>query len=184
MARISYRSREELSEDARAAFDRAIGYGPFAHQVGAFAHRPPIMRNLYRMLIELREEHVLPRRYLELAVLTVSRRNRCAYCIAHHAPMLRVEGLAPEAVASLLETGDHANLDEADRLVVEYARLVTETPGQIRDAVFERLRRQFSEPQIVELTWRIALCGAFNRFNEALQLEIEPEAEAPPAGAA
>ena len=28
------------------------------------------------------------------------------------------------------------------------------------------------------MTWRIALCGAFNRFNDVLQLEIEPEAEA------
>ena len=37
---------------------------------------------------------------------------------------------------------------------------------------------QFTEPEIVELTWRIALCGAFNRVNDALQLEIEPEAEA------
>jgi uncharacterized peroxidase-related enzyme len=174
MARLSYRSREQLPEDARAAFDRAIGYGPFAHQVGAFAHRPPIMGNLYRMLIELREEHVLPRRYVELAVLTVSRLNRCSYCVAHHAPMLRAEGLSSEAFEALLEA-DQPGLEEVDRLVVDYARLVTETPGQIRDAVFERLRRHFSEAQIVELTWRIALCGAFNRFNDALQLEIEPE---------
>ncbi len=175
MARLSYRSREQLPEDARAAFDRAIGYGPFAHQVGAFAHRPPIMRNLYRMLIELREEHVLPRRYVELAVLTVSRLNRCSYCVAHHAPMLRAEGLDPDAVDSLLEAAAPPDPDDVERLVVDYARLVTETPGQIRDAVFERLRRHFSEAQIVELTWRIALCGAFNRFNDALQLEIEPE---------
>jgi AhpD family alkylhydroperoxidase len=119
MARISYRSREQLPENARAAFDRAIGYGPFGHQVGAFAHRPPIMRNLYRMLIELREEHVLPRRYLELAVLTVSRLNCCAYRAAHHAPMLRAEGLAADAIG---EHAEHPDLDEIDRLVVEYAR--------------------------------------------------------------
>jgi uncharacterized peroxidase-related enzyme len=178
MARISYRSREQLPDDARAAFDRAIGYGPFGHQVGAFAHRPPIMRNLYRMLIELREEHVLARRYVELAVLTVSRLNRCTYCVAHHTPMLRVEGLGREATETLLEAADHPDLNDIDRLVIEYARLVTETPGRIRDAIFERLRRHFSEAQIVELTWRIALCGAFNRFNDALQLEIEPEAQA------
>ena len=39
--------------------------------------------------------------------------------------------------------------------------------------MFVRLREHFSEPQIVELTWRTALCGAFNRFNDILQLEIE-----------
>jgi len=27
----------------------------------------------------------------------------------------------------------------------------------------------------VELTWRIALCGAFNRFNDVLQVEVPEE---------
>jgi alkylhydroperoxidase family enzyme len=41
--------------------------------------------------------------------------------------------------------------------------------------MFERLRAHFSEAQIVELTWRIALCGAFNRFNDVLQVEVVEE---------
>ncbi|MEL6997066.1 MAG: hypothetical protein AAFP68_02295 [Pseudomonadota bacterium] len=36
-----------------------------------------------------------------------------------------------------------------------------------------RLREHFDDAQIVELTWRIALCGAFNRFNDVLQTEID-----------
>ena len=40
-----------------------------------------------------------------------------------------------------------------------------------------RLREHFSEAQIVELTLRITLCGFFNKFNDALQVE-EEEAEA------
>ena len=31
----------------------------------------------------------------------------------------------------------------------------------------------FSEEQIVELTLRTALCGFFNRFNDALQIGME-----------
>jgi alkylhydroperoxidase family enzyme len=42
--------------------------------------------------------------------------------------------------------------------------------------MFERLRLYFSEAQIVELTLRITLCGFFNRFNDALGIEEEPEA--------
>jgi alkylhydroperoxidase family enzyme len=56
---------------------------------------------------------------------------------------------------------------------VEYAIAVTSNWSRIRDAMFERLRAHFSEPQIVELTWRIALCGAFNRFNDVLQVEVD-----------
>ena len=37
----------------------------------------------------------------------------------------------------------------------------------------QRLKTHFSEEQIVELTLRATLCGFFNRFNEALGIEIE-----------
>jgi alkylhydroperoxidase family enzyme len=43
----------------------------------------------------------------------------------------------------------------------------------MRDAIFEELRKHFDEAQIVELTLRIALCGFFNRFNDALQIDME-----------
>jgi alkylhydroperoxidase family enzyme len=49
-------------------------------------------------------------------------------------------------------------------------------PFRNQVAVFARLRRPFSEAQIVELTLRIALCGFFNRFNDALQIEEEAAA--------
>ena len=39
--------------------------------------------------------------------------------------------------------------------------------------MFDRLRQQFTAAQIVELTLRIALCGFFNRFNDALQIDDE-----------
>ena len=65
-----------------------------------------------------------------------------------------------------------------DRLVIEYARQVTMDPNRVRDDIFDRLREYFREPEIVELTWRIAMCGAFNRFNDVLQLDIEDDAAA------
>ena len=46
--------------------------------------------------------------------------------------------------------------------------------NRTRDEMFVRLKTHFSEAQIVELTWRTALCGAFNRFNDIMQLDIEP----------
>jgi alkylhydroperoxidase family enzyme len=50
---------------------------------------------------------------------------------------------------------------------------VTNNWNRTRDEIFQRLRGHFTEAQIVELTWRTALCGAFNRFNDILQLDIE-----------
>lgn len=124
------------------------------------------------LLLDLADEALLPKRYLEIAVVVVSKLNACTYCVAHHAPRLAEQGLPPATIERILEP-DCPGLDEIDRLVRDYAMQVTQAPQRIDDALYERLREQFSEEQIVELTLRTALCGFFNRFNDALQIGIE-----------
>ncbi len=86
--------------------------------------------------------------------------------------------MSAAGIARVLDWRDHPEFDEVDRLVVEYAIAAWQDPQRVGDALFQRLRRHFSEAQIVELTLRITLCGFFNKFNDALHIEEEPEAEA------
>ena len=140
------------------------------------AHVPAALHHLMAMLLELREAETLPKRLLELAIVTVSKLNACHYCVTHHTPFLVVEGVSAAGVEHVLDYVDHPEFDEKDKLVVEYAIAAWEKPNRIPDALFARLRRHFSEAQIVELTLRITLCGFFNKFNDALGIEEEPEA--------
>lgn len=178
MARIQVHGRDDVPDEARTAYDAAVGYGPFASLAGAMARRPPILNNVFGMLGDLRDDGLLDRRSLELALVAVSRLNACDYCVAHHSPMLNVAGVSGEAIANILDYETVAEFDAKDRLVIEYAKAVTLDANRVRDGMFERLREHFTEPEIVELTWRIALCGAFNRFNDVLQLDIEDDAHA------
>ncbi|MEH2509453.1 putative peroxidase-related enzyme [Nitrobacteraceae bacterium AZCC 1564] len=173
MARVTLRRRDDLPEHLRPLWDRMTVYGPFEGQAGAMANRVPIFEHTWRLLTQLADDAVLPKRYLELAIVAVSLVNQCEFCVAQHAPKLAVEGITPEGAAQLLDWEKHPELTEIDRLVVEYSIAVTSNWHRIRDAMFERLRAHFSEAQIVELTWRIALCGAFNRFNDVLQVEVD-----------
>ncbi len=178
MARIEILSGGDVPDTARAAYEEAVGYGPFDSLAGAMAQRPPILNRIFGLLGDLRDEGVLDRRSLELALVTVSKLNACDYCVAHHSPMLNVAGASKAAIDNILDFETVAEFDEKDRLVIEYARQVTLDSNRVRDGMFERLGAHFTEPQIVELTWRIALCGAFNRFNDVLQLDIEAGAHA------
>lgn len=181
MSRVPIKSKEDLPPQLRPLWERMQRYGAFESTAGAMAHRPPIFKNVWTLLTELGDEAVLPKRYLELALVAVSLLNSCTYCVAHHAPKLAVEGVSEEGVAKLLDYRAHPELDEVDKLVVEYAIAVTNDWNSTRDAIFARLRRHFSDAQIVELTWRAALCGAFNRFNDILQLEVEQGVATPAA---
>ena len=185
MARVRDIASSELSPDLAQIYEAFAGsYGPFRNQVAVFAHVPAALRHLMPLLMELRQAATLPKRYLELAIVAVSQVNACEYCVAHHKPFLAVEGVSGTGVDRLLDYRDHPELDAVDRLVVEYAIAVTERPNRLPEAMFARLREHFTESQIVELTLRIALCGFFNKFNDALQIEEEPEATAQAAALA
>ena len=173
MARVRDIEINEVSPELQPIYRRfAHDYGAFLNQVKVFAHRPSALRHIMGMLLENADAPVVDKRFTEICVVVVSKLNECEYCVAHHAPRLVEHGLAPATVAQILEP-DCPGLDEVDRLVRDYAVAVTNTPGRIRDAMFERLRAHFTDEQIVELTLRTALCGFFNRFNEALQIEME-----------
>lgn len=181
MSRVSIKTKQDLPKALWPLWERMQGYGSFENQAGAMAHRPAIFKNVWALLTDLADEAVLSKRTLELALVTVSLLNQCTYCVAHHAPKLGVQGISEEGAASLLDYKDHPELDEVDKLVVEYAIAVTNDWNRTRDEIFTRLKRHFSEAQIVELTWRTALCGAFNRFNDVLQLEVEQGVAVPEA---
>jgi uncharacterized peroxidase-related enzyme len=175
MARVRDIEVDELAGDLQTVYRRySEEYGPFLNQVRVFAHRGPALRHVMGMLLDLAEEAVLPKRYLEIVLVVVSKLNECSSCVAHHKPRLTGLGLSEETVDRILEP-DCPGLDEVERLVRDYAVQVTEKPQMMRDAIFQSLRQHFSEEQIVELTLRTALCGFFNRFNDALQIEMEDE---------
>ncbi len=177
MARVRDIPSAELPADlAKIYEDFSSQYGPFRNQVAVFAHVPSALRHLMSMLMELRQANTLPKRYLELAIVAVSKLNECEYCVAHHKPFLAIEGVTSAGVDRVLDYKDHPEFSGVDKLVVEYAIAAWTAPNRIRDAMFERLRGHFSEAQIVELTLRTTLCGFFNKFNDALQIEEEPEA--------
>ena len=173
MARVRDVEIDEVPEEVRPIYKQfATEYGPFLNQVKIFAHRPPALKHIMGLLLELSDEQVLPKRYLEIALVVVSKINECRYCVAHHTPRLIEQGLEPQAVEKILET-EVPGFDEVDMLVRDYAVQVTNNFQYMRDKIFDDLKQHFNEEQIVELTLRTALCGFFNRFNDSLQIAME-----------
>ena len=173
MPRISEIEPETLPAASSEIFYKYVTeYGPFKNQAKVFAQRPPALRHIMGLLLELQNEAVLSKRYLEIALVTVSKINACQYCVAHHGPRMTRQGFDVDAFDQLLED-QVPGFDDIDLLVRDYAIEVTNNFQYMGDEIFERLKIHFSEEQIFELTFRIALCGFFNRVNDALQISME-----------
>ena len=66
---------------------------------------------------------------------------------------------------------------ETEKLVLEYADAMTQTPVEVADALFAKLKEKFSEAQLVELTANIAWENYRARFDHAFGVEAEGFAE-------
>ncbi len=60
-----------------------------------------------------------------------------------------------------------------EKLVLEYADGMTQTPVEVPDALFARLRENFNDAQLVELTATLAWENYRARFDHAFGVEAE-----------
>jgi alkylhydroperoxidase family enzyme len=62
---------------------------------------------------------------------------------------------------------------ETERLVLEYADAMTQTPVEVPETLFAKLREKFSEAQMVELTASVAWENYRARFDHAFGVKAE-----------
>jgi alkylhydroperoxidase family enzyme len=85
----------------------------------------------------------------------------------------RASGISTEQIANLNHYKTDFNFSELERLVLEYADGMTQTPVEIPDALFARLGERFSDAGLVELTSAIAWENYRARFDHAFGIEAE-----------
>jgi AhpD family alkylhydroperoxidase len=102
---------------------------------------------------------------LELVKLRASQINGCAFCIDMHWKDARAGGETEQRLYSLdawHETPFYTDRERAALEWTESVTLVSET--HVPDEVYERVREQFDETELVNLTMAIVTINAWNRL--------------------
>ena len=63
--------------------------------------------------------------------------------------------------------------NDTERLVIELADALTQTPSNVSDDLYARLRTQFSEEQLVQLGAQIAFENYRTRWNRIFNVESD-----------
>src|SRR6266567_5105476 len=85
----------------------------------------------------------------------------------------RTSGLSAEKIAALPNYRSSDLFSETERLVLYYADGMTQTPVEVSDALFAKLREKFTDAQLVELTATLAWENYRARFDHAFGVEAE-----------
>ena len=68
---------------------------------------------------------------------------------------------------------DSKLFSEAERLALEYGERITYTDQKVDDVLVDRLKKHYSDAQIVELTAAIAMENFRSKFNPPLGIEAQ-----------
>jgi AhpD family alkylhydroperoxidase len=143
-------------------------YGRVLEPTAMWTYRPAAMLSFQWLVARLRGRHSpLTSELRALVALRVSQRTDCAFCIDLNASLL-AGAEAPARAASLADWPGSPAFDASERLALEYADAMCDTPPRVSDDLFARLRQAFAPEAIVELTAVVALQNMSARFNAAL----------------
>jgi AhpD family alkylhydroperoxidase len=102
---------------------------------------------------------------MHLVKLRASQINGCAYCIDMHSKDLRAEGESEQRLYELDAWRDAPFYSERERAALSWTEAVTRVADtHVPDAVYEEVRRHFSESDLVHLTFVISVINVWNRI--------------------
>ena len=139
--------------------------------VSAWSHHTGVLLTLLRLetRVERRWRRVDPT-LRALAVMLAAARIGCSWCMDFGYWSFRHQGVDARKLEDVPRWRSSAVYSDLERLVLEYAEAMTETPPMVDDAMVAQLRSHLDDAQVVELTALVALENMRSRTNAALGL--------------
>jgi len=115
-------------------------------------------------------------RLVELVKLRVSQQNGCGLCVDMHWRDLVRQGADPRHLNSVAAWRESPFFDARERAALAWADAVNALPGRDdTDAAWPALREHFSDGEIAELGYAIAVIRGWNAINLSLRTPIPVE---------
>jgi AhpD family alkylhydroperoxidase len=142
-------------------------YGAVPEPVEITAHHPGILRGYAAFEWETGRARSVDAKLKNLAETKAAALVGCEWCLDIGSAIGAKEGVTPEQLADLPRYHESDHFDATEKLVLDYAVAMTQTPSDVQDELFAALRERFDERQLVELTSAIAIENYRARFNWA-----------------
>ena len=125
----------------------------------------PAFRKLFE-LGQLTKESGLGDKLLDLVNIRASAINGCAFCTDMHVKEAKIHGERELRLYHVPIWRESTLFDARERAALEWTEIVTRLPeGGIPDDVYQRVREQFSEKELSDLTFAVAGINFWNRLN-------------------
>lgn len=121
------------------------------NSLGAYLSKSPIEQSL-----------------LNLIYFRVSQVNGCAFCLDMHSKDLLADGENAQRLFVLDAWREAPFYSERERAALAWAEALTKlNGGHVDEATYENARQQFTEEELIDLTFAVIAINSYNRVNIA-----------------
>ncbi len=102
---------------------------------------------------------------LELVKFRASQINGCAYCLDMHSKDARAGGETEQRLYTISAWHETPFFSDRERAALEWTEAVTRvSETHVPDEVYERVRKHFTDKELVNLTFAIITINSWNRL--------------------
>ena len=169
------RNSTNQAKEMAAFYDETLGFTP--NSLFTMMHRPRIAKAFLEMNQAVMENKgsITSSMKREIAYLS-SMTTGCRYCEAHAIRAAERYGSSQERLENIWEYKSHVAFSEADRAMFDLAIAASQVPNGVSEEIKVRVKKFFSEGEIVEILGVVALFGYLNRWNDSMGTELESPA--------
>jgi AhpD family alkylhydroperoxidase len=144
-------------------------YGRVLDAALLWARSPPLFLSVATLYGAIdRRSSPIPPALRSLLTVRVSQINHCRFCVDINAATLLKRGIGEDKLRALEDWRASNLFDERERVALDYAEAITISDLEVADDLMARLKREFDDDAIVELTALIAFQNMSSKFNAAL----------------
>jgi AhpD family alkylhydroperoxidase len=172
MARISYVLPENVTEpDLVEILQQSRTFGtPRLESQAIRAHVPAVLRTFTASWQQTFREGVLDHSVKELARVFIAKSLDCGYCAGQRSHLGAQAGLSEREFDDVIEFRESTLLGDREKAALKWAEAIVWDPNLADDVLWDELHTHFTEPELVELGYFIALTMGQQKFLKTLDL--------------
>jgi alkylhydroperoxidase family enzyme len=145
---------------------REAAHGSGIEPVEIWAHRPKMMSGMGKFQQAVRKGNTVDERLKYLVELKGAQMIGCEFCVDLGSQICRNSGFSDEELLALPRYRQSDLFIERERLALDYTVAVMRTPVEVTDELFARMKKHFTDEQLVEITALLTVVN-LDRFNAA-----------------
>lgn len=173
-SRITLLEREQVPSEIQAIYDKLLAERELIpNMFKAVANIPGLALGFAAFLKPLMSDGALSAPYKELVATRVASLLHCDYCMSSHLYLAARNGATPEQIEAVndYESGPFTT---KEKLGFRAADRIHESPFALDDLFYSKLKKEFSDAEIIELVAVASAFEFFPRFVSALRIPVTP----------